>query len=371
MSKHTANSLGRLSVLQELKVTDCAELDAASLLGLRSLESLHMQCVAFSSVAALPTVLARQGQLTRLYLKSDYELTMEPPDQEDGDAANPWQRELAAQLTTSTNLHHLNLDLCIPSATWQHIFPEDRLLPQMRYLMLPHAFDDFGEERVLSADNVNTLARCCPALEALDCDAYDNQLPFQPALSSLAHLTSLHATVPGDASAVQVVTTLTALQRLHLQNLRWSTAEGSAALAALLQCSRLESLTCSSYHQRVHASAVSTLAQLTTLVELNLTRAAMPESQLLLLVPLMRLSRLGFSRHGLSAAFAEQAAQSFGCRTKLGHAFHEIKVGVWVVGAVNVAASQSETRCMRDLCHVLTALLHDQHSSWCLCCNVL
>lgn len=106
LSKHAANSLGRLSALQELELRWCRGVDAAALVGLPALQSLHLPHVEFRSVAALPSVLAQQQQLSSLQLDIDDDDVADDPGVE---GADDWKCQLAAQFTASTSLQQLHL----------------------------------------------------------------------------------------------------------------------------------------------------------------------------------------------------------------------------------------------------------------------
>lgn len=203
-------------------------------------------------------------------------------------------------------------------------------MPELRYLGLPELWSSVGSYHhyQLNAADVHGLARCCPSLQSLDCRYGGTLLPLQPSLSSLSHLTSLTtSSLPVDVSAVEVVTKLTALQRLRLAGLSLHTAAGSVALTPLLQCSRLTSLSFFNYGPAaVHDDAVATMAQLTNLVELDLSRVHTTAAQLLSLMPLVRLTHLSFSTGALKAAFMHQAAQVLGRPIGLFSPVHDIKV---------------------------------------------
>lgn len=314
-----AASVAQLTALQELELSQCSGTSTKALLGLPRLKSLSLNrgsTVKSSDVLDLLKQQQQQQQLTKLVFGVDVSWRdISENDDEQGIIA--WHCRLASYLTASSSLQHLDLSsVCLPSDVWQHLFPEGRarLMPQLRFLGMPDLWQGRSKYQ-LSVPQVHAMIRCCPSLHALE--GYSRQLPLQPALSSLPHLTSLYATAPEDASAAQVVTALTALQRLCINHMRWSIDHASAVLLPLQQCSQLTRLACgrqgwTSTDQRVaNNTTVSALAQLTGLVELDLWDAPMREEQLMSLTTLVRVTHLWFCDDGLSGAFWERARQAF------------------------------------------------------------
>lgn len=298
-------SFGQLTALQHLVLSDCVGLDAGAVLGLPALNSLEIDRISLNSLAALPDFLAQQQQLTQLCYNGH------TSNAQDAAQATAGQCQLAASLTASSTLQHLDLFLLrMPHQSWQHMFPEGRTLPQLRHLVLPEMLNaEGGGGYTLNAADVHALARCCPSLQQLECHINRvRQLPLQPALSSLSHLTGLFAAVPEDDAAVQVITKLTALQRLHLQ-FPQHTPQSSAVFVPLQQCTALTRLRIDS--DTPTDNAITALARLTHLVDVDLSLARLQDAQLLLLTPLVRVSRLSFSCKGLTLACAQQAEQAF------------------------------------------------------------
>lgn len=126
----------------------CKGLDAATLLGMKitSLGSLRLQEVVYSTIAHLPDFLAQQQQHALTHLEVHF--AEDDSDYDPNDATR-----LAAHLTASSRLEHLDLCEChILPTDWPLMFPKGRL-PQLRHLGVPVLLYD-GNGHCLSAADV-------------------------------------------------------------------------------------------------------------------------------------------------------------------------------------------------------------------------
>jgi len=201
---HSMPALTALTALRVLRLLRSTSIDPAVLAGFRQLQQLELTCSKTWDAevsAALLAAVGQQPQLTLLQLRPGY----------------VWSTSSAAAfsaLTASSHLQHLEVLWCdLPVGAWQHMFPPNRCLPELRHLCLRGDQNEFCSVQQLSHGDVQAMASCCPALVSLE---LGRQLAVTAApLGVLTALTSLWIRACFQENA-PTLAQLTGLQRLLL-----------------------------------------------------------------------------------------------------------------------------------------------------------
>jgi hypothetical protein len=132
--------------------------------------------------------------------------------------------EAYSALTASSMLQHLNIsNCCLPEGVWEHIFPSDRQLPNLRTLDISWVLHPAqGTLLVLSLPGP-LLPSCCPGLQSLSMKGMEDSTEGISALQGLSSLWHLalgpniraHG-LPLWRGGQAVLPKLTVLQRLSI-----------------------------------------------------------------------------------------------------------------------------------------------------------
>jgi len=167
------SSLGRLTGLRTLHLGLCdVHLEALSALG--GLHSITLDVVYFRPAELLQAWLRQQQQLTHFCLQGPLFRHQSSPE---------FDVALFGAITASTSLRVLDLQqLRLPKAAWPHLFPANRLLPQLKVLQAPSEWTGRVGSAPLEAADAAALARCCPTLQVRVVDIR-NDVKGHPAMA--------------------------------------------------------------------------------------------------------------------------------------------------------------------------------------------
>jgi len=224
---HSMPALTALTALRVLQLLHSTSTNPAVLAGFRQLQQLELTGQNpwdAEGSAALLAAIGQQPQLTRLRLHP----------------CRVWSAPSAAAfsaLTASSHLQHLELLQCdFPVGAWQHMFPPNKCLPELRHLCLRGDQYAVGAQQLSPAD-VQARASCCPALVSL---GLGRQFPVSTAapFGALTALTSLwlHSSFQDNAP---MLAQLTGLQQLFLSE---KTPGEQVTVSGLLQLTVLQQL---------------------------------------------------------------------------------------------------------------------------------